>query len=251
MADRSVIIHYHLFKNAGSSVDTILQHNFGDAWAEIEGPGRKKLTRKMMREYILENPDKKAISSHTAIIAKQNIEGVNIIPIFFFRHPIDRIRSAYEFERVQKEDTPGARVAKEGDFNHYMAWRLASPSMSQIANFHTHRLKDYRGLTRNYDTHLFRLRSLQALRMLPFVGLVENFDRSMREFEKLIKPHFPEFEVITAQSNTMKDPSTAIAEKLKAFENEIGRISYFNLLQLNAIDLELYHFVKDKLWTDL
>lgn len=250
MTDRNVIIHYHLFKNAGSSVDTILQHNFGDAWVEIEGPNRKKLTRKMMTKYIVSNPDKKAISSHTATIQIPKIEGVNIIPIFFFRHPIDRIRSAYEFERVQEEDTPGARVAKEGDFNHYMAWRLSTPTMSQVVNFHAMRLKDFRGLVINRNPHLFRQRALFALNNLPVVGLVENFDESMKKYEELIRPAFPEFEVIQASSNTMTDPTKAIASKLKAFEEEIGRHYYNNLLQLNAIDLELYHFVKNKLWTE-
>ena len=248
MADRNVIIHYHLFKNAGSSVDTILQHNFGDAWAEIEGPDRKKLTRNMMKNYIMKNPDKKAISSHTAIISLPKIEGVNIIPIFFYRHPIDRIRSAYDFERVQEEDTPGARVAKEGNFNHYLAWRLASPAMSQISNFHMMRLKDFRGLVKNTQPELFRPRALQALKALPFVGLVERFDESMKEFEKLIHPAFPEFEVISATSNTLSDPTAAIDAKLKAFEQEIGRHTYHNLLQLNSADLELYYFVKNKLW---
>jgi len=202
----------------------------------------------MMKEYILKHPDKKAISSHTASIQIPEIDGVNIIPIFFFRHPIDRIRSAYEFERVQEEDTPGARVAKEGDFNHYLAWRLSMPTMSQVANFHTARLKDFRGLVINRNTHLFRQRALYALRNLPIVGLVERFDESMKKYETLIKPAFPEFEVIQATSNTMSDPTKAIAAKLKAFEEEIGRHSYFNLLQLNATDLELYHFVKNRLW---
>ncbi len=248
MADRNVIIHYHLFKNAGSSVDTILQHNFGDAWAEIEGPDRKKLTRNMMKDFIINNPDKKAISSHTAIISLPKIKGVNIIPIFFYRHPIDRIRSAYDFERVQEEDTPGARVAKEGDFNHYMAWRLASPAMSQISNFHMARLKDFRGPLSNTQVELFRPRALHALKVLPFVGLVERFDQSMEAFEKLIHPAFPEFKSISAKSNTLSDPSAAIEAKLKSFEREIGRHAYHNLLLLNSVDLELYYFVKNKLW---
>lgn len=248
MADRNVIIHYHLFKNAGSSVDTILQHNFGDAWVEIEGPDRKVLTSAMMRDYIINNTEKKAISSHSAVIALPKICGVNIFPILFYRHPIDRIRSAYDFERVQTVETPSARVAKEGDFNQYLAWRLASPTMSQISNFHMMRLKDFKGPVKNTQPQLFRRRAIQALKALPFVGLVERFDESMTEFEKLIHPFFPEFEAISAKSNMLSDPKAAIDVKLKAFEQKIGQNTYFNLLKLNATDLELYDFVKYKLW---
>ena len=172
MADRSVIIHYHLFKNAGSSVDAILRHNFGDGWVEIEGPDGKKLTSEMMADYITANPDKVAISSHTAEICLPKIDNVNIIPIFFFRHPIDRIQSAYEFERIQDSDSPGSRAAKEGDFSHYMLWRVSTPMMSQIVNFHAVRLKDFNRFTTMREAHLFRRRAVQTLRQLPVVGLV-------------------------------------------------------------------------------
>ena len=37
---RTVILHYHLFKNAGTSVDRLLQRNFPDAWATREFSGR-------------------------------------------------------------------------------------------------------------------------------------------------------------------------------------------------------------------
>jgi hypothetical protein len=35
-ADRMLILHYHLFKNAGTSIDAMLKHNFGKTWAEHE-----------------------------------------------------------------------------------------------------------------------------------------------------------------------------------------------------------------------
>ena len=34
---RNVVIHYHIFKNAGSSIDKILIDNYGSAWAPLEG----------------------------------------------------------------------------------------------------------------------------------------------------------------------------------------------------------------------
>lgn len=248
MADRSVIIHYHMFKNAGSSVDAILQHNFGDKWVEIEGPDNKKLTPEMMVEYINANPEVKAISSHTAQVTLPNIPNVNIIPIFFFRHPVGRIQSAYNFERKQDSDAPGAVKAKEVDFPEYLAWRLASPTMTQVVNFHAYRLKDFKKTTYNREGQYLRPRALQALKLLPFVGLVERFDESMAKFGELIKPHFPEFDMISARANTNSNPDATIRAKLKSFEESIGRPTFTNLMQLNAIDLELYYHVKETLW---
>ena len=248
MADRAVIIHYHIFKNAGSSVDAILQHNFGKDWVEIEGPDNKKLTPEMMVSYIKENPSVKAISSHSAQVTIPKIPGVKIIPIFFFRHPVDRIQSAYNFERKQDSDLPGPTKAKEGDFAHYMAWRLASPTMSQIVNFQAIRLKDFRKQTYPREVQLIRPRAMAALKQLPFVGLVERFDESMEKFAELIRPHFPEFELIQARANTTNDPSLSVKAKLDAFEEQVGRSTYVNLTQLNTVDMELYYFVKDNLW---
>jgi len=248
MAERSVIIHYHLFKNAGSSVDEILRHNFGEKWVEIEGPDNKKLKPEMMEEFIRNNPHIKAISSHTAQITLPKISGVNIIPIFFFRHPIARIRSAYEFERIQDEDTPGAKMAKSGDFAHYLSWRLAQPTMNTIINFHATRLKDFRKTTYNRDAHLFRQRSVNALKAMPVVGLVERFDESMEKFAAIIRPHFPEFELLDVRANSNSDPAKSLRDKLSQFEGEIGRETFVNLAQLNALDLELYYFVTEKLW---
>jgi len=237
-----------MFKNAGSSEDSILQHNFGDSWVEIEGPNNKKLSPELMKEYILDNPKIKAISSHSAQVTIPKIPGVNIIPIFFFRQPIDRIRSSYEFERIQDSDMPGPIAAKEGDFAHYMAWRLSTPMMTQIVNFHAFRLKDFRVFTTNREAHLFRQRSVFALKNLPVVGLVERFNESMSRYSEIIKPHFPDFEVIPARSNSM-NIEDSIADKLKKFEESIGRHTYLNLVILNAIDLELYHFVKKNFWS--
>jgi len=250
MADRSVIIHYHLFKNAGSSVDAILEHNFGDGWVEIEGPGNKKLTPEMMISYIKQNPAVKAISSHTAQVTLPKINGVNIIPVFFFRHPVDRIQSAYYFERNQNSDSPGAQKAKALDFADYLAWRLASPTMTQMVNFHAFRLKDFKKETYNREAQYIRPRALTALKQLPFVGLVEQFDKSMEKFAELIRPHFPDFKLIEVRANSNSSPQETVKAKLAAFEEKVGRSTFINLMQLNAIDLELYYFVKDKLWGD-
>ena len=73
------------------------------------------------------------------------------------------------------------------------------------------------------------------------VGLVERFDESMAKFAKLIQPYYPEFKLINAHVNTTSDPSKTLRSKLEAFEEEIGRVPFLNLMQLNVLDLELYN----------
>ena len=62
-ARRPIIIHYHFFKNAGTSVDAVLQRNFGAGWASREYPPRS--TSDVARDFLAANPHIVALSSHT------------------------------------------------------------------------------------------------------------------------------------------------------------------------------------------
>ena len=246
MSNRPVIVHFHLFKNAGTSVDTVIQKNFGERWIEIEGPGGRKLTSEALAEFIVANPQYDAISSHTAIVSLPEIEGVEIIPIFFFRHPIDRIRSAYDFERKQDAQTPGAVKAKEGDFEFYMDWRMSTPTPWQVAEFHAFRLKDFHDFTPAKQLQLFLPRAKKALDSIPNVGLVERFDESMARIEVAIQKHFPHFVAESVHANTTADRTLKVSENVDKFKDRIGADVFEKLVENNAMDLELYEYVKTK-----
>ena len=246
MSKRPVIVHFHLFKNAGTSVDTILQRNFGERWIEIEGPNNRKLDPEALIAFIRENPQYDAISSHTAVVTVPEYDDIEIIPIFFFRHPIDRIRSAYDFERKQDAQTPGSIKAKEGDFKFYMDWRMTTPNPWQVREFHAFRLKDFHTFTPNKQIQLFEDRARAALDAFPVVGLVETFDKSMGEFQELIKPHFPEFQAVSVHENVTSRGRT-VEENVAKFRERLGDETFEALLELNTIDLDLYETVKSRL----
>lgn len=246
MTKRSVILHFHLFKNAGTSVDTILKNNFGEKWIEIEGPGGKKLTPEALADFIHANPQYDAISSHTAIVSMPPVEDINIIPIFFFRHPIDRIRSAYDFERKQDAQTPGAIKAKEGDFEYYMNWRLSTPNPWQVSEFHSFRLKDFHEFTPAKRKELFLPRAKKAIEALPHVGLVEHFDESILRLERSIRLFFPEFKAESVHANVTADRTLKLSENVERFKERIGSDVFTELMNANTIDLELYEVVKTR-----
>src|SRR6185437_1347384 len=136
-----LVFHYHLFKNAGTSVDEMLKINFGDKWeqGEFRHPAGKHSDTDEVAAFLRLRPHLRAFSSHTALLPLPEI-GRLVFPIFFIRHPIDRINSAYSFERRQIADTHGARLAKEQDFPGYVRRLLESPGNGQARNFQTSRL---------------------------------------------------------------------------------------------------------------
>ncbi|MFV2064622.1 MAG: hypothetical protein ACC726_14100, partial [Chloroflexota bacterium] len=116
-ADRHVVIHYHIFKNAGTSVDRALRTHFGSTWTTLEAGDRQRdpsghLSPERIRRFLDEHRTVQALSSHTADLPPPSVEGLQLHPIIMLRHPLDRIRSIYDFARTQKEDTPNSRLAR-------------------------------------------------------------------------------------------------------------------------------------------
>jgi hypothetical protein len=55
--ERTIILHYHLFKNAGTSVDAILKRNFGDKWVTSEFPPMGGNNTALVEEWIIAHDD--------------------------------------------------------------------------------------------------------------------------------------------------------------------------------------------------
>ncbi|NKX45444.1 sulfotransferase family 2 domain-containing protein [Roseicyclus persicicus] len=181
MADeRTIILHYHLFKNAGTSVDAILKRNFGDRWVTREFPVRGGNNTALVEDWIRETPEAVAYSSHTMVGPLPRVEGVRVISFLLLRDPIERIRSAYRFERTQAADTWGARLAKELDFEGYVRARLDRPGDRQCRNFQTHRLAS---MVPGAGTELERAQA--AIRQLSVVGLVSDLGAAMADLARL------------------------------------------------------------------
>lgn len=235
VAPRSMVVHYHLFKNAGTSVDEVLRSNFGAGWANGEFPARGRQPNvHLVEAWIAEHPEICCLSSHTARFPLPRLDDISIVPVIFVRHPIDRIHSAYEFERRQKAETPGAKLAKTADFTAYLRVRL-DKNDGQCRNFQTTRFGafpvDGEGTRQE--------RALKAVDALPFVGLVEDFAQSMTRMEEVLTATFPQFRAFGAKANAWRGGST-LGDRLAVIEAELGPAMYAELVEVNAEDFALY-----------
>lgn len=191
-AMRTVILHNHLFKNAGTSVDLILRQNFGDAWLTAEFPMPAGGNTDAVVTWIAGNPQAVAFSSHTMIGPLPELKGTRIFPIVLLRDPVERIASAYRFERTQVADTQGARLAKAHGFAGYVDARLSTTGDRQCRNFQVHRLATLLAPERGTELERACL-ALQLVSQTGVVGFVPEFDRAMRRLSALIVPHHPTF----------------------------------------------------------
>ena len=122
---RPVPVDYHIYKNAGTSVDRNLSASFGDRWAPFEGNGQQfVLSNTDVAAFAQANPHVCAISSHKA----RPFPAVEtFVPILFLRHPVERARSMYHFARRDPNHVDHA-VARDGSFTDYVEWSLSTQS---------------------------------------------------------------------------------------------------------------------------
>lgn len=238
---RPLIFHYHIFKNAGSSVDEILIRNFGPYWdqAEFRTPVNESNVDDVA-EYLGKQSRIVAFSSHTAQLPAPLLPGVFIFPIIFVRHPIDRIRSAYQFEKKQAADTYGSKLARDETFEGYLRHLIKHTTDRTARNFQTYRIAQNEPSSLGSEAK----RAFLAIERLPFVGLVEAFDQSLVRLEGRLKLIFSKFQVHSVKENVTREISKPLQLKLDEIEEEIGKDLYAELCTANADDLELFRRVQ-------
>lgn len=235
-------MHYHLFKNAGSSVDEILKQSFGDSWKTFDKDrAEAKILPLEMAVFINHNAHARAISSHQVMppLPQGDFE---VFPLVFLRHPLDRVRSAYLFEWKKQLGLS----APKGSFADYVREKLESGSRGPIVNYQVYQLSNlaHEGDKPQHDKDLRErlTRAKEFLVGLPFFGLVEHYHESLVRLHFYLKYHFPELKVINHQINTSQDTSKQLEDKLMETRQELGEALYGELVDRNLQDLELYKF---------
>lgn len=238
--DRTVLLHHHLFKNAGTSLDALLKRQFPGKWVTREFQGDRESSARQVATWIEDNPGAVCFSSHTARITPTPSTGTRVVPIVFVRHPLDRIASAYSFERGQLGSGFGATLARNTTLRGYIETRLSVSGDRQCRNFHVDRLADMFPV--GDGTELSR--ALRAVDALPFIGVVESFGESLQRLRALLDVEgFGRLDLLPLARNVSKDRSASLAGRLDDLAAEIGPEFYDELLSANREDLTLYETV--------
>src|SRR6185436_4650555 len=161
------------------------------------------------------------------------------------RHPIDRAGSVYSFEHRQAMDSPslGVKIAIAQDLAGYVRWRLTEGNGAVIKNFHTvvlaGREKDMRTATASYrDLEIAK----EWLKSVPFFGLVESFDTSLSRMRSYLAQYFGDINPSFVIQNSSPDRKDTMQARLQEIEEMLGPSLYSELIDKNALDIELYNF---------
>jgi hypothetical protein len=247
---RFILLHGHIFKNAGTTFDWSLQRSFGKGFLDhrqedlMRSEGARHLA-----ELVQNQPQLRAISSHHMPSNLPDISGVRFVPVYLLRHPLERIRSAYDFERAQKVDTPGSRAAKNKDFRGYVEWRMHGNVSRTIRNYQTLYLAGWHGRANNGAIAIkYFSDAIDTLRSVPEVGLVERYDESMVMLEESLRDRFPDVDLSYVPQNVSRSSRRELeaGELVAQTLQQLGPLQK-QVIDENSYDLALYQVVNSRL----
>lgn len=239
---RELVLHGHIFKNAGTTIDWILERNFGKRFCDDREDEKMRSDPKYLETLIFSKPDLAAISSHSMPLPPVDIAGVNFHVIVLLRHPLLRIRSVYEFEKKQNASTLGAINAKDKSFREYVNWRMKPDVPPTIRNMQVRYLTKNRlpvggSLT---EEHLHKAIEFSDSNVL--LGLVELFDESAIVFSNYFEKVGIEIDFAYKKQNVSARKELRAEEELKQLKTDLGDDLYENIIEHNSLDIELYDY---------
>jgi len=240
---RPVLIHAHMFKNAGSSFDWSLQRSFGDAFVDHRDDDLMKRGADYFGAWLEQHPHCQAISSHWITAPLPQVPGLQPLLCLLMRDPIERMRSVYQFERQQQDvDTPGSVRAKKLSFLDYMRWQIEPMPGPVVKNYQTRYCS---GTYLGEDLPELFNRACSLLSATDTVGLVHRYDESMVLFEFHLRPYFPQLDLSYVRQNALSKSPQSLAEKRADVLEELAEISA-EVLAANEYDLQLFALAEQR-----
>lgn len=119
-----IILHHHIFKNAGTTFEYACEHFFRSHSLFVETFQDHNFTKEDLRAVLRVCPGTQVISSHSLRGQKIKLNDLNLFNVAFVREPLKRIASMYHYYQglpaFLEHDI--AKAAKTKDFNAWAEW---------------------------------------------------------------------------------------------------------------------------------
>jgi hypothetical protein len=240
---RFIILHYHILKNAGTTIENILDRNFGERLARLDTPDRDgRIGQADILSYLDKNPHIEAISSHQIHYPVPTAPGYIFFDLCFLRDPLERLRSTYDYFRQRPADgDPVSDAANNLDFGKFMA-RLIERFPERVDNPQTNLLANGEADRPTIPEDLDR--ALERMREVSFLGVVDLFDQSVAAGQRLLQAVFPNLDCVEPPANVSRGLAGTMASRRAQVREACGRAVYAELLRQNALDFQLVRMAR-------
>ncbi len=240
MAHKTILIHHHIFKNAGTSFNHALKQYFKDRFVEYDLPNSSLVTNEHLREFILGHPEALAISSHHACLPTPQGIDYQTISSVLLRQPLARIESIYKFEHQQEANTEGAIKAKEFGFKDYVVWRLEkTPNM--LCNYQTHYCSRTKQSEINKRPTPESLEiAIKNLKNCAIVGTVEGYEDFLTVAQDKLRQFYPDITLRYTFLNRTSPSVSRVKQIRESLVLKLGKDLVLELEDRNQLDNQLY-----------
>ncbi len=239
---KTVIIHCHIFRNAGHTFDNGLKNNFGDSFLVHRDANRMKSGAAYLGPFISENPKLKALSSHHIRFPLPEIQNVKLLPAIIFRHPVDRLGSIYLYEQKYEEPLSEDARTKKISFQKYILQKITSGKNEIINNFQTRFCTE--GYPQKINEKEFKL-AFARINGMPLLGLADYHDESLVLFEEALRPYCPDIDLSYAGHSITFSGEKILEHRVRAIFEALGLETLDAMLASNHWDLMLYIKTKE------
>lgn len=242
---RFVILHYHIFKNAGSTIEDILDHSFGDRFGMLETPVPDGVvSTDSLLDYVKTRPALQAVSSHQIRYPPPQAPGILFFPICFLRDPLDRLRSFYDYFRQRPNAAdPVSNLANAGS----------------LGDFVSGILREYPLFVRNNQVNLIACcgnsdepeegdleLAIRRMRATPFLGVVDCFEQSVIAGTTALRPAFPGLDCRRPAVNVSRGLEGTVASRTAELRQACGPELFAELLRVTALDRRLVDWAREE-----
>ena len=235
---RFVLLHYHILKNAGTTIEGMLDRSFGKSFCTVDHNERDAhFPNDALVRLIKQNSLVRALSSHQIHYPVPQEPGFIFFDLCFLRDPIDRLRSIYDYFREKPADGDAvsayANELELGDFIarliKEMPWYMNDVQVNLLAN----------GVVNDCPSKADLERATLRLMRISFPGVVDCFSESLVAGQYFLHPIFPELDCLAPALNVSTKAEKAIGERLVRVRDACSKKVFGELMDLNAMDLEL------------
>lgn len=243
---RFIILHYHLLKNAGSTMEELLSWNFAGRYRRFDTEDRDyAISNAELMRFLNANPQLEAVSSHQLYDPVPLERGYVFFDLCFLRDPLERIRSTYDFFRGKPAPgDPISDLANRATLGEYVGelienypWTVNDAQTNQLAN----------GLINDPPKGEQDLeRAARRMLNTSLLGVVDRFAESVVTMQHAMRMYFPHFKRPHPPVNVSRGMSGTAEERRARFREECGERIFCELLRLNQLDQELVRQAREE-----
>lgn len=227
---RCVLLHYHFFKNAGTTIEEILAHSFGHFARLDNADPNQTISNAELLDFLDRNPLIQAVSSHHINYPVPQAPGYLFFDICILRDPIDRIRSIYDYFREKAFDGyPLSDLANRSTPPEFVE-RLVTDAPFLVNDVQVNLVAngewDHSPGADDLD------RATARVLTASFLGVVDIFNESLVAAEYALKTIFPTLNCAQPAANVSAQPPVNVQEICPP-------AVYAELQRLNTLDFKL------------